>query len=284
MNKKTLLILLIGLIILWLGAVTFIFLSQPGILDDNPDRPTVNIESENSINGKTSANVNTTVTGGSLDLIKKNYLPGEKIEFQIKDITVEYCSDGLPYSITDQGGESMNIRHSCAGTVGYGIDQYCRDGQVENRYTDDICSDAIDCGPKKVSGTFTWDQSVYTAVKEDCSGLTISREVSAQAASGNYYIILTGIDGSVYKEQFNIGGSGVSAECQADTDCATGGCSGEICGVAGLIEDVASPCLVRDYYQCYQYTSCGCVRGQCKWKENPNFNKCFSEKQGGQNQ
>ncbi|MDD5342182.1 MAG: eight-cysteine-cluster domain-containing protein [Patescibacteria group bacterium] len=72
----------------------------------------------------------------------------------------------------------------------------------------------------------------------------------------------------------------IKTGCAEDSECAIGGCSNEICGLKGMVETITSPCLYREYYQCYALTSCGCVSGQCQWKDNEDFLQCFREKGG----
>lgn len=64
-------------------------------------------------------------------------------------------------------------------------------------------------------------------------------------------------------------------ECRSDSECATGGCSGEICTTRENAKNIVSPCVYREWYKCLQMTSCGCVNGVCTWKPNENFEKCL---------
>jgi len=62
-------------------------------------------------------------------------------------------------------------------------------------------------------------------------------------------------------------GSASFAACAGDSDCATAGCSGQLCvGVDDA--DLASTCEFRE---CYNKTaagvSCGCVQKQCRWSK-----------------
>lgn len=56
-------------------------------------------------------------------------------------------------------------------------------------------------------------------------------------------------------------GTGFDNACNADADCYTGGCSGEVCSAA---TDVITTCEVLPV-SLPQGTSCGCVQGQCIW-------------------
>jgi len=66
-------------------------------------------------------------------------------------------------------------------------------------------------------------------------------------------------------------------ECSKDSDCATGGCSGEICTTRENATKVISICVYRDWYGCLKLTSCGCVNGVCTWKSNDAFEQCLKE-------
>ncbi|CAD5245271.1 CGP-CTERM-anchored Cys-rich protein [Thermococcus camini] len=66
-------------------------------------------------------------------------------------------------------------------------------------------------------------------------------------------------------------------ECTSDGDCATGGCSGEVCAPREEASKIVTPCVYRPWYDCLSLTSCGCVDGLCTWKPNPAFEKCLRE-------
>jgi len=66
-----------------------------------------------------------------------------------------------------------------------------------------------------------------------------------------------------------------TGECNNDSDCFIGGCSGQICSNN---PDVITTCEYRDYYACYQLTSCGCTDHKCGWKSTSEFNSCMSQK------
>lgn len=52
-------------------------------------------------------------------------------------------------------------------------------------------------------------------------------------------------------------------ECQADADCARGGCSGEICATPAALADLMSTC---EELACFQLLdTCGCIEGRCAW-------------------
>ncbi|WP_209474767.1 CGP-CTERM-anchored Cys-rich protein [Thermococcus stetteri] len=66
-------------------------------------------------------------------------------------------------------------------------------------------------------------------------------------------------------------------ECTSDSDCATGGCSGELCVPRREASNIVTPCVYRPWYTCFALTSCGCVNGVCTWKPNPAFESCLKE-------
>ncbi|WP_148883109.1 CGP-CTERM-anchored Cys-rich protein [Thermococcus aciditolerans] len=49
-------------------------------------------------------------------------------------------------------------------------------------------------------------------------------------------------------------------ECTSDADCATGGCSGEVCAPKKEAREIVTPCVYKPWYDCLSLTSCGCVR------------------------
>jgi len=66
-------------------------------------------------------------------------------------------------------------------------------------------------------------------------------------------------------------------ECKSDSDCAVGGCSGEVCTTRELAKEIVTPCVYKEWYGCLRLTSCGCYNGFCTWKPNPDFEKCLKE-------
>ncbi len=66
-----------------------------------------------------------------------------------------------------------------------------------------------------------------------------------------------------------------SVECHVDSDCATGGCSGEVCGPKISVSNVVSTCMYRPEYSCLKYTSCRCIEGRCQWELTPEYKACL---------
>ncbi len=64
-------------------------------------------------------------------------------------------------------------------------------------------------------------------------------------------------------------------ECTSNSNCATGGCSGEVCVPRKNASKIVTPCVYREWYSCFGLTSCGCVNGLCTWKPNPSFESCL---------
>lgn len=59
--------------------------------------------------------------------------------------------------------------------------------------------------------------------------------------------------------------------------CAIGGCSNQLCGEAGEIENVATTCEYREAYACYRSASCvQQTSGKCGWTETPELRTCLS--------
>lgn len=66
-------------------------------------------------------------------------------------------------------------------------------------------------------------------------------------------------------------------ECRGDFDCATGGCSGEVCTTRDKAGEIVTPCIYAEWYDCLRLTQCGCVNGFCTWKPNEEFEECLRE-------
>lgn len=68
----------------------------------------------------------------------------------------------------------------------------------------------------------------------------------------------------------------IEVECNNDNDCATGGCSGQICGEKGEVEDITTTCEFREEYACLKETSCSCMNNKCEWEENDTYLNCLA--------
>lgn len=69
-------------------------------------------------------------------------------------------------------------------------------------------------------------------------------------------------------------------EIKAKINCKIGGCSGELCGEASFVENVATICLYKPEYECYKkYGRCEVQsNGKCGWAETKDFLACIEEK------
>lgn len=76
------------------------------------------------------------------------------------------------------------------------------------------------------------------------------------------------------------GGVCVKAECDTDSDCAAGGCSGEVCATKDATGKFMSICIMRSEYECLKLTSCGCVEGKCAFKTTPEYTSCWNKATG----
>ncbi len=74
------------------------------------------------------------------------------------------------------------------------------------------------------------------------------------------------------------GQSAKEADCSSDSDCGTGGCSGQVCATAERARDIITTCEMKPEYECLSLTSCSCVEGKCIWKENDEFLSCMEDK------
>ncbi len=70
-------------------------------------------------------------------------------------------------------------------------------------------------------------------------------------------------------------------ECTKDSDCGTGGCSGQVCTTAEKAKGVITTCEFLPEYGCLGLTSCGCVNGKCQWKENSAYSDCMDKLKSG---
>ena len=68
-----------------------------------------------------------------------------------------------------------------------------------------------------------------------------------------------------------------SVECSADSDCASAGCSSQLCVSADKASDIITTCEYKEEYSCLKLTKCGCVNNQCAWNENKNYLNCLEE-------
>ena len=60
--------------------------------------------------------------------------------------------------------------------------------------------------------------------------------------------------------------------------CAVGGCSSQICGEAGEVEDIATTCEWREEYACYAAARCEKqLGGRCGWTATDGYNQCIAD-------
>ena len=64
-------------------------------------------------------------------------------------------------------------------------------------------------------------------------------------------------------------------ECSSDSDCATGGCSGQICGEKEKVKDIVTTCEYLPEYDCLRLTDCRCINDKCQWEENNAHKDCI---------
>lgn len=66
-------------------------------------------------------------------------------------------------------------------------------------------------------------------------------------------------------------------ECSTDSDCGTGGCSGQVCTTAEKAMGIITTCEFLPEYECLRLTSCGCIDGKCMWGENSAYRNCMDK-------
>jgi eight-cysteine-cluster-containing protein len=65
------------------------------------------------------------------------------------------------------------------------------------------------------------------------------------------------------------------AECEIDSDCATGGCSGQVCLPKDKAQDLITTCEYKPEYDCLKLTSCSCIEGRCQFEQNQQYEDCL---------
>lgn len=68
----------------------------------------------------------------------------------------------------------------------------------------------------------------------------------------------------------------IDAGCGSDSDCRTGGCSGQLCEPKSK-EPRMTTCEFLPEYVCYDDIDCGCIDGKCAWKEDDSFRSCIQQ-------
>ena len=153
------------------------------------------------------------------------------------------------------------------------------------------------------NGTFVfrshYDRRLYVLVWNESDGLHVrvgiplewkSYNISRAALNASIFLTSDAVerliaDGWKTRDNTTFVRSGVTIaltpvmgnECTSDADCATGGCSGEVCAPKEEAREIVTPCVYKPWYDCLSLTSCGCVNGLCTWKPNPAFESCMRE-------
>jgi len=134
----------------------------------------------------------------TISLDKGSFFQGEIVSFSIK-AKINLCIDHLPYSIRNENGKFVNLKHSCSGFIGSSIDCYCKNRTIDCVPVGPGCSDVIVCRKEKVDALFSWNQMEYIKVVEECEGVIIQREEPQQVECGKYKIIV-----GDYEKSFSI--------------------------------------------------------------------------------
>jgi len=67
-------------------------------------------------------------------------------------------------------------------------------------------------------------------------------------------------------------------ETNVGPGCAVGGCSSQICGEEGSVEDTVTTCEYREEYACYQVARCEKQsNGSCGWTQTTEYNQCMTD-------
>ena len=66
-------------------------------------------------------------------------------------------------------------------------------------------------------------------------------------------------------------------ECNTNNECGTGGCSSQICGKKGEVENIITTCEFKAEYECLKETSCSCINNKCQWQQNNVYLSCLDK-------
>jgi len=66
-------------------------------------------------------------------------------------------------------------------------------------------------------------------------------------------------------------------ECTQDSDCATAGCSGQLCVPVDGADKIITTCEYREEYSCLQFSTCGCIDGECGWARYDEYASCLDD-------
>lgn len=131
----------------------------------------------------------------------------------------------------------------------------------------------------------SWDQKYWTTEKRMCGNQTYEFDVLSQVEPGRYkvrYSYATDSDCERYsyvEKEFEI--IEKNMECAKDSDCGTGGCSGQVCTTAERAKEIITTCEMRAEYGCLRLTTCGCVEGKCQWRKNSAYIDCMDRLKSG---
>jgi len=73
-----------------------------------------------------------------------------------------------------------------------------------------------------------------------------------------------------------IGGGQTQIDCNDDSDCIRGGCSGTVCQPKDK-EPIMTTCEYKAEYACYRQIECACINNRCAWEKTEDFYKCVEE-------
>ena len=108
-------------------------------------------------------------------------------------------------------------------------------------------------------GVFIWPSEIH---------LNQSAQNAIVAWNGKEEIIIL----STNFEKNEFCGWSTYGECESDTDCRIGGCSGQVCEAKN--EGVITTCEWKDCYDAKKYgKECRCIEGKCQWTDKEEKNK-----------
>lgn len=127
-------------------------------------------------------------------------------------------------------------------------------------FSDSDCA----CGKSNATGECFYGNKNFVNASEQCPDF-------CAGIGGNFEIKCINSE----CRQVQKGNAVQSPECSNDSDCGTGGCSGQVCTTEGNAPSIITTCEYLPEYGCLKQTNCGCVSGKCEWKKTQEYLNCM---------
>lgn len=122
------------------------------------------------------------------------------------------------------------------------------------------------CGRSNATGECFYGNRNFVNASEQCPDF-------CSGIGGNLEIKC--INSECRQVQKGKGETQLPPECSKDSDCGTGGCSGQVCAAADKAPSIITTCEYLPEYGCLKKTGCGCVSGKCEWKKTQDYLDCM---------